>query len=135
MSQLPAARSISFQSVTKRRKIAPVVTAAPRAARPGRPARQPPARAEPLGQQLLVALAGAVEDAVELQPRQAEVAGDALLVVLGEVEAEQDLAVALVPQLLEDLADEGGVLARQQSRERPGVRRHGGEHGVAVGVG
>src|SRR4051812_33571818 len=96
---------------------------------------RPLAAAEPLGQQLLVALPGAMEDAVELQAGEAVVGGDAVLVLLGDVEAEEDLAVALVGQVVEHPADERRVLARQQTAERALAGGHGGEDGVAVRVG
>jgi hypothetical protein len=90
---------------------------------------------QPRDQQLLVALAGAVEDAVELQARQAELLGEAVLVLLGDVEAEQDLAVALVAQLLEHPAHQRGVLPLQQLAELAGARGDRLEDGLAVGLG
>src|SRR5581483_4953203 len=97
--------------------------------------RGPAGAAQTLGQQLLVALPGAVEDAVELQAGEAVVGRDAVLVLLGDVEAEEDLAVALVGQLVEDPADERRALPRQETAERALAGSHGVEDGVAVRVG
>jgi hypothetical protein len=94
-----------------------------------------PVSTQTLGQQLFVALPGAVEDAVELQAGEAVVGRDTVLVLLGDVEAEEDLAVALVGQILEDPADQRGVLPRQEARELALAGGHGVEDGVAVRVG
>src|SRR4051794_35840409 len=90
---------------------------------------------EPGGQELLVALAGAVGGAVELPAGGGVIGGDLVLVLLGDVEADEDLAVAGGAELADDLADQGGVLPRQKLAQLPlpgGLRR---EDRLAVGLG
>jgi hypothetical protein len=92
----------------------------------------------PLQVDLAVALPGAVEDAVELQAGKAEILGDPLLVLLGDVEAEKDVAVPGRPELLDDPAHQVGALAGEQVGERAGAPgRAVGDlgEGVAVGLG
>jgi hypothetical protein len=84
---------------------------------------------------LAVALAGAVEDAVELQAGEAEVGRDPVFVLLGDVEAQEDVAVAGGPELLDDPADQVGPLADEEIGERAGARGDGVGQGVAVGLG
>ncbi len=93
------------------------------------------APAEAGHEQILVALAGPVEDAVELEAGQAIVGGDAVLVLLRDVEAQEELAVALVGELAEDAPHEGGVLAAKQLLQGAHGRRHGFGAGFAVSLG
>jgi hypothetical protein len=76
-----------------------------------------------------------VEHAVELQAGQAVVGRDAVLVLLREIEAEEDLAVAVVAQLAEDLADQAGALAPGEVLELAGAGERRVEEGLAVGLG
>src|SRR5829696_4146692 len=96
------------------------------------------ASADALQVEIPVTLAGAVQHSVELQAGEAEVGRDALLVFLGDVKAEEDVAVALGAQLPDHLAHEPRILPGQQLGERTGAPRRdifNFGHGVAVGLG
>src|SRR6185369_3001206 len=69
-----------------------------------------------------VAAAGAEEDDVELRAAQAEILPDALLVLLAEVEAQEDLAVPLDRQLGEEAADDLDLLLLEQGPQLSGRR-------------
>jgi hypothetical protein len=76
-----------------------------------------------------------VKDTVELEAGQAVIGCDPVFVLFGDIEAQEDLAIALVGELFEDPAHEGGVLAVQQLAERARVGGHGLGAGLAVGLG
>ena len=52
-------------------------------------------RGGPLAIELAIALAGAKQHPVEVQRREREVAADAVFFLFGDVETEQDLAIAI----------------------------------------
>src|SRR5262249_14716158 len=71
-----------------------------------------------LGVQLPVALPGPKEYAVEVETGEPQVGADLLLVLLGDVEAEEDLLVSLGGQVAEDLAGQRGALLPEEAFQR-----------------
>src|SRR4051812_26413440 len=76
-------------------------------------------------QELLEALTSPKEDAIEMDTVKAEVGADALFFLLGDVEAEQDLAVAVGRELVDEPPHALGLLVPQDVGElaRRGVDR------------
>src|SRR6185312_14907428 len=85
-----------------------------------------PSRSVPALKQLSVALPGTKQHAVEVQVGQLEVAADVLLVLVGDVIAGEDLAVAVVLELRQHAAHGRRTLPGEELRELPGRRIGGG---------
>src|SRR5262245_60765913 len=71
-------------------------------------------------QELLEALAGSEEHAVEMEAVQPEIGADALLLLLGDIEAQEELAVAVGRKLADQLPHEPGFLVEKDGRELAG---------------
>src|SRR6185295_5671058 len=69
-------------------------------------------------QQLLEPLLGPEEDAAEMNAFETEIGTDALPLLLGDVEAEQDLPVAVGGQLGDQAPHGFGLLVEEDRRER-----------------
>src|ERR1700681_2696646 len=76
-------------------------------------------------QELLEALAGSEENAIEMQTIEPEVGGQAFLVSLADVEAEQKLPVAVVGQLADQPPHHLGLLVQQDGLKLARRGRHG----------
>src|SRR5947209_12372709 len=76
-------------------------------------------------QELFEALAGPEEDAVEVQTFEPEVGANTVLVLLANVEAQQELPVAVGGELADQPSHHRGLLVQQHGLELARRGRHG----------